>query len=123
MKEQIESWIKQLSLDNNSDPNIVALYFGLYETLEGYCLYIVGSYHFEEDNDDWACSVYYEPQMNFLELKDVKSTMNWECLLNFVCGIISDYIAKPEISNSPLFNNRIIAIGFDDGPLRIIKKD
>ena len=118
MKKQIENWLQKLSQDNIDDNGIVALYFGIYETEAGYCLYLTGSKEYDADDDDWACSVDFEPKGNYLS---IDSTMDWEQFLNTVSVIIEECVNELLISRPKLFSNKIIAVGFDDGQIIRIK--
>ena len=69
MKKQIENWLQKLSQDNIDDNGIVALYFGIYETETGFCLYLIGSKEYDANDDDWACSVDFEPRGNYLSIE------------------------------------------------------
>lgn len=119
MKKKIEDWIKQICYEPFTKENIVALYFGLFETEDGYCLYLVGSSDYDENDDDWACAIEYEPFNKYLVLKGIKT--DWQFILDNVYNILSDAIRKPEICDTPLFKGKTIAVGFDDGPMRLIE--
>lgn len=118
MKKQIENWLQKLSQDNIDDNGIIALYFGIYETETGFCLYLIGSKEYDADDDDWACSVDFEPQGNYLS---IDSTMDWEQFLNTVSDIIEECINALLINRTKLFSNKIICVGFDDGQIIRIK--
>lgn len=118
MRNRINNWLFELSQDNSGDNGIIALYFGIYETKTGFCLYLTGSKQYDETDDDWACSVDYEPKTNYLS---IDSTMDWEQFFNMVSVIIKECINEPLISKTELFCNKIIAIGFDDGQILRIK--
>ena len=116
MKEEIKHWIQQINDETILPPDIVAFNFGLFESEEGYYIYLIGSKSYDESDDDWACDVDFEPNKKYLKLTvGNKQNENWEKLLYEVKDIISQYI-----SSSPhldLFQNKIITIGFDDGIL------
>ena len=76
----------------------------------------------DEEDDDWACYVDYEPKRKYLEINNLgNSNIESNSFLQVVVEIISDLMQKTEISESTLFHNRIITIGFDDGELIRIK--
>ena len=55
MKKQIEDWLLELSHNEVIPENIVALNFGIFESENGYCVYLIGSESYDVDDDDWAC--------------------------------------------------------------------
>ena len=118
MKKRIENWLIKISQDDNDENGIIALYFGIYETSTGFCLYLTGSKEYDTTDDDWACSVDFEPKGNYLS---IDSTMDWEQFLNTVSVIIEECVNELLISRPKLFSNKIIAVGFDDGQLLRIK--
>ena len=118
MRKRIENWLLKISQDNNDNNNIIALYFGIYETSTGFCLYLTGSKEYDATNDDWACSVDFEPKENYLS---IDCTMDWDQFLNTVSTVIEECVNKLPISRTKLFCDKIIAIGFDDGQIMRIK--
>ena len=54
MKKQIEDWLLELSHNEVIPENIVALNFGIFESENGYCVYLIGSESYDVDDDDWA---------------------------------------------------------------------
>ena len=118
MKKQIRNWILALCHEPYDNNEIVALNFGIYEIESGYCLYLTGAKTYDASNDDWACSIDYEPQINYLT---INSKMKWKQFLSVIYMIISDYLNDPQISKSLIFNNKVVTIGFDDGQLLRIK--
>ena len=118
MKKRIENWLIKISQDDNDENGIIALYFGIYETSTGFCLYLTGSKEYDTTDDDWACSVDFEPKENYLS---IDSTMDWEQFLKTVSAIIEECVNEHPIGSAKLFSGKIIAIGFDDGRILRIK--
>lgn len=118
MKEKIENWIRELDESSDVPSDIVALNFGLYETEEGYCIYLTGSEEYDASDDEWACEVDYEPEGNFIELPS--GNMDWEEFLEKTKRIISDYLSI-NAEHLPMFEGRVVTIGFDDGDLSRIR--
>ena len=52
MKKQIEDWLLELSHNEVIPENIVALNFGIFESENGYCVYLIGSESYDVDDDD-----------------------------------------------------------------------
>ena len=122
MKEIIHNWIKLLCIEEAPAECIIALNFGVFESLNGFTLYLIGSCDFDEEDDDWACSVVYEPKRKYLEIiPPGYVNINYNLFLSEVIEIISSLLLDTEINESKLFYNRIVTIGFDDGDLLRIK--
>ena len=96
MKEQIRNWILALCHERYDNNEIVALNFGIYEINSGYCLYLTGSKTYDASNDDWACSIDYEPQINYLT---INSKMKWKQFLCVIYMIISETSGQHSVSN------------------------
>jgi len=116
MKEIIRNWMKQLCIEESPLENISALNFGIFESSNGYTLYLIGSCNYDADDGDWACNVDYTPKRKYLEIM-IGKNMDSKTFLAEVTIIISNLLLESEIGKSLLFNHRIITIGFDDGDL------
>ncbi len=116
---EIDNWLKVI-LDSPEPPdNIVAYYFGLFETPKFHVLYLIGSPEFDEDDDDWAYEIGYEPANKYLHLEGPEwKGLKWGAVLEK---------AKTHLLNSPMLakgrfaSAEAIAVGFDDGDLVRIK--
>jgi hypothetical protein len=119
MKEIIKDWIIQTVNSNSIPDEIIAFNFGMYETEDGYCIYLIGSKHYDKDDDDWACDEDFVPTNNFLIIPFNDKKYDWDVFLNKIVDIISSLITTcPELS--PL-SSRYVTVGFDDGNLIRIK--
>lgn len=117
IKLKIERWIQQINDESAVPPGIVAFNFGLFESEDGYCIYLIGSNAYDEDDDDWACEVDYEPKYKYLPLLEVsRQEIGWEEFQNKVKDIVAGFISK-NADKLPMFKDKIITIGFDDGNL------
>lgn len=120
MKEEISSWLQRMAEQEQVPSEIVALNFGLYESENGYCIYLVGSEEYDEDDDDWACNEDFEPDDNYLEIEGLSpQNTPWEQFQNDVVKILKECMANADVSR--LFGNRVVTAGFDDGNLVRIK--
>lgn len=114
MENKIIEWIKGMEATEQIPEEIVALNFGIYETEEGFCLYLCGSENYDAEDDDWACDMDYEADSDCLEIANA-SGMEWDTFLEKVAGILKSYFTQMP-ATSP-FAGKIIATGFDDGEL------
>lgn len=119
MKAIIKDWVIQTVKSNSIPDEIIAFNFGMYETEDGYCIYLIGSKHYDKDDDDWACDEDFVPTNNFLIIPFNDKKDDWDVFLNKIVDIISSLITTcPELS--PL-SSRYVTVGFDDGNLIRIK--
>ena len=102
MKDKIEKWLQQIVVSECVPTDIVAFNFWIFEV-----------------DDDWACSVDYEPKEKYLEITNTE--MDWEEFQKNVEKIVSNYILEKGISETSFFSGKIVTVGFDDGALERIK--
>lgn len=120
MKKQIEDWLLELSHNEVIPENIVALNFGIFESENGYCVYLIGSESYDVDDDDWACDVDYEPVDKYLNIEGVDVGVDSDKFLNEVITILLDIISLEKVS-AWLLHTKYITVGFDDGVLEKIR--
>lgn len=117
MKEYIDNWFQRLNCNEKIPSDIIALNFGLFKIDKGYCIYLIGSKHYVEDDDDWACDNDFEPEEKYLKItSDTIGNMSWYKFQLNVIQIITDYISANLNKQSIVFN-KIVTVGFDDGKL------
>lgn len=117
LKLKIERWIQQINDESTVPPGIVAFNFGLFESEDGYCIYLIGSNAYDEDDDDWACEVDYEPKDKYLMLPwEGNNLADWKEFQDMAVDIVDGFISK-NADKLPMFKDKIITIGFDDGNL------
>lgn len=117
IKEKIEHWLLQINDETVLPPDIIAFNFGLFESENGYCIYMIGSRFYDEFDDDWACDIDFEPNRKYLMLTSESiQNLSWEKILYEVKNVISSFITA-NACKLPLFVGKIITIGFDDGDL------
>ena len=118
LQEKIEDWLNDINKEASCLPtDIAAFNFGLFETENGYGIYFIGSKSYDEEDDDWACNIDFEPKNKYLTLSSEHiKVMEWEEFQNEVKSIISTYISS-NINQLPIFKGKVVTIGFDDGNL------
>jgi len=117
---QIQNWIEKIIATEQSQPNIIACYFGLFEGKNGYTIYLIGSSQFDEEDSDWACNNDFEPSDKYFVLPDEYQVLEWHDVLNKVVESLKKFQSTNTFKKSFLFNARI-ATGFDDGDLVMVK--
>ncbi|MGJ1204928.1 hypothetical protein [Sphingobacterium lactis] len=120
IKDTISNWLQELSATETIPKSIKGLYFGLKGTLEGYAIYLTGAKRYDENDDDWACEIDYEPKNKYLILPVQDSICQWT-LLKKTRETLKELLANHKLK-SQLFNKfDHIALGFDDGELVTVK--
>jgi hypothetical protein len=112
-------WLDTILKTEKPNADIIAYYFGILETTNGYETYLVGSKEFDEEDDDWACNSDFEPENKYLKIGQ-KGT-DWKLILEDVQQHIENYTHTLNFENSFLEKAKAIATGFDDGDLYRIK--
>lgn len=122
MEEKICKWIQRIAEQEQVPTDIIAFNFGMFESENGYTVYLIGSKEYDANDDDWACNDDFEPKEKYLELSCQRvRDMAWEEFQNSVILTIADCIGNADEHIANLFDNRIITAGFDDGNQTRIK--
>jgi len=66
-EREFNNWIEEINMKESSVNGILAFWFGLFETENGYTMYLTGSNEFDEEDDDWACSIDFEPKDKYFD--------------------------------------------------------
>lgn len=120
MKDNIfNNWLDEILKTEKPNADIIAYYFGIMETTEGYETYLVGSKEFDEEHDDWACNTDFVPKNKYLAIGQAGT--DWELILADVKQHIEKYIQTSKFKNSFLEKAKAIAMGFDDGDLHRVR--
>jgi hypothetical protein len=72
-----QEWLTKLSKTEKPDKSIIAYNFGIFETTEGYTVYLIGSKEFEEDDSDWATNEDFVPQLKYFPLPVELNQLEW----------------------------------------------
>lgn len=120
--KSLNDWITNICLTENPDKKIIAYNFGLFETEEGYTIYLMGSETYNKQNDDWATSTDFSPQYDtyLLPLKEYKN-IEWDKTLKKITKELKLFTTTSIFKKSFLAKAKAITVGFDDGDLTLIK--
>lgn len=118
MKEDIIKWIDNIQQRDGIPPKeVVAFNFGIFENENGYVLYLVGSFDYDENDDDWASLELPVESYRYLNFPIAFKTKKWDLILSYCSNLLSELEAEGKL-NIPLLQNAIaITTGFDDGDL------
>lgn len=115
-------WISKLNRTEKVDTDIIAFNFGLFETTDGYSIYLIGSKNYDPADDDWATNIDFEPKDKYLHLDtDLVIDKDWQEILKLSFDLIKKYVNSDDFKNSIFKNATAITTGFDDGDLQRIK--
>ena len=118
---ELVQWLTNICKSETPDKTIVAFYFGIYQTVEGYEMYLSGSKEYSDCDNDWASGSDFVPREKYLALDITQyKNLEWQDLLEKVKKELMDF-KKTEMFESSFFNvAKAIAVGFDDGDLHFI---
>lgn len=121
-RNEFKKWIQEISDNESPNSSIIAFWFGLFETTNGYTLYLTGSNEYDKNDDDWACNNHFEPSNKYFPLpKEYVTNKNWQNILTDSIEIVNEYLESTDFENSILKEAVAVAIGFDNGDLYRLK--
>jgi hypothetical protein len=122
IKTNFNNWLNRINRTEAASDSIIAFNFGLFESVNGYTVYLIGSETFDEEDDDWATNVDFEPQEKYFELDSsfVKGK-DWQEVLEISEELVKEYLNSESLDNTIFKNAEAITTGFDDGELVRIK--
>jgi hypothetical protein len=114
-KKELFAWLNNINLNSKPTNDVKAYWFGLFETPNGYTIYLTGSNTYDENDSDWACNVDFAPKEKYMELglKGYK----WEDVLKIAIDLVKSFIESEDYKKHFISKADHIAIGFDDGDL------
>ena len=118
----IQEWLFHLCDVEHPGKSIIAYNFGIFETENGYTIYLIGSKEFDKDDSDWAANNDFVPKSKYYPLpeKEYKG-LKWEKVLDKVKVHLEDFTKTGKFKNSFFAKAKAITTGFDDGDLVRIK--
>ena len=121
---EFEKWLDNLLENSDMPDNTEAFCFNLYEEEdETYGVQLIASDEFSEnDGGDWACSEVWssEEDIFYIDHSDEENA-GWERGLEFISGLICDYLERGTYRNI-LLDTKAVGAGFVDGELEILYK-
>jgi translation elongation factor EF-G len=121
-KIDFNNWLNRISKTEAVSDNIIAFNFGLFESENGYTIYLIGSETFDEEDDDWATNVDFEPKEKYFELNaSLVKGKDWQKVLEVSEELVKEYLNSESLHNTIFKKAEAITTGFDDGELVRIK--
>ncbi len=111
-----KQWLDELQKTETPVEDLKAFNFGLYESEQGYIVYLIGSKAFDPDDPDWACEpVDFQPKNNTFEIPE-SDGMDWLDVQTMMTAFV-----KKALENLPdptfITPKHAVTVGFDDGDL------
>ena len=118
MKIEILDWLNNIeNIDGMPPVDIIAFNLGLFQSDQGYMMYIVGAFEYTEDDDDWACIEPPKKSNRYLKLTQELQSLSWESILDFIKNALYELESERSFDNTILKHATAITTGFDDGEL------
>jgi hypothetical protein len=118
----LQEWLFKMCDTETPDKSIIAYNFGLFETENGYTIYLIGSKEYDKDDQDWATNNDFEPSLKYYPLPTSQyKNLEWEKVLERIKYQLKDFTKTEKFKNSFFAKAKAITTGFDDGDLIKIK--
>lgn len=122
VKDVIEEWLKKIAATESLPQDIVAVNIGMFESDNGYGVYMCGFKEYDGEDDDWTCKPEYEPREKYLMLAGRGfESMVWETLLHQMILALKEILECGCESVRHFFDGRIVTAGFDEDKLFRVK--
>jgi sigma54-dependent transcription regulator len=121
MEKAFTEWLDHINEIETVDNSIIGFNFGLFETTNGFEMYLIGSKKFEIDDEDWATHVDFEPKQKYFQFgNEFSADKDWQAIQQLSEKLIRSYVASEKFKTSLFANANGITTGFDDGNLTVI---
>lgn len=118
MKEEIVNWLNEVEKRDGVPPKEVVVFnLGMYESDEGFVMYLVGGFEYNEANDDWATLEMPKQDYRYLLLPQLVQNKPWQLVLEFAKNTLLELESEGTFSTNIFQNCKAITTGFDDGEL------
>ena len=122
VNQRFHKWVDNINETEKIDKSIIAFNFGLFESEEGFSMYLNGSKIFDEDDDDWATNRNFEPKQKYFSFgNEFLKDKDWQDILKYAECLVESYVKSEDFKTSVFAQAIAITVGFDDGELTIIK--
>jgi len=118
LKKEIIKWLGEIEGHTGTPPeDVIAFNFGLFESDQGWMMYLVGGFEYSEDNDDWACIELPKKEYMYLRFPDNFQSSSWEEILELSSTTLKELEKEGLLNKTLLKRAKAITTGFDDGDL------
>lgn len=112
-QSEFDAWLDS-SLSQPIASSVVAFSFNL---AEPWCIEVVGSDRYSDDDSDWACEESFRPAVKRLALPESEVGSKWEAVLEAAKQMVAAYLDRPSAGSTLLRKAEAVAVGFVDGGL------
>jgi shikimate kinase len=92
--------------------SVVAFSFNL---AEPWCIEVIGSDRYSDDDPDWACEESFRPNVDHLGLPESEVGETWEAVLEAAKRFVAAYLDRSSAGSTILRRAEAVAVGFVDG--------
>jgi hypothetical protein len=118
VKQVMKAWILRITEEDKMPEKIEGIYFGIFEGANQYQVNLTGSHYYDPEDDDWACEEDFVPTERYCPSLGLELSYPWEEALSGMVGVLGEIVA--ELHTLPLFHEKHITTGFDDGEIVVI---
>lgn len=115
MPIDLSTWLNQVSTDENPPDSVIAFNIGMFETPDGYAIYLGGFGRFDKNDPDWAIDPIFVPSEKYFYIR--RSGSDWEEVLSEVISSVRSFVTSEAGRKSYLAQAKHLTVGFDDGDL------
>lgn len=119
-KIELTRWLSRVVNEERPSASVVAFNVGLFETADGYRVYLMGADSFEEGSGDWACEETFTPRERYLEVP-AGAFVDWKDVQRATAGVMRGFLESDEGRTSFLSGAKAVTVGFDDGDLERVR--
>lgn len=120
--QRFHEWVDNINKTERIDKTIIAFNFGLFESKEGFTMYLNGSKVFDKNDNDWAVNMDFEPKQKYFSFgPELLKDKDWQDILKYAESLVQTYVKSEDFKTSIFAQAIAITVGFDDGELTIIK--
>jgi hypothetical protein len=113
LQSEFDAWLDD-ALSHPIAPSVVAFSFNL---AEPWCIEIVGSDRYSDDDSNWACEESFRPDVEQLALSESEVGETWEVVLEAAKRLVTSYLDRPSPGSAILRRAHAVTVGFVDGDL------
>ncbi len=118
MKEEIVNWLALIEEKDGIPPaEVVVFNLGIYESDEGYVMYLVGGFEYTEENDGWATLEMPKNDYRYLLLPEHVQNKPMPLVLEYCKNTLKELEEDGTFRKNILQNATALTTGFDDGEL------
>src|SRR3954454_14328860 len=107
-QSDFDTWLDS-ALSQPIASSVAAFSFNL---AEPWCIEVVGSDRYSDDDSDWACEESFRPDVEQLALPESEVGETWEAVLEAAKRLVSAYLDRPSTGSAMLRRAEAVAVGF-----------